>query len=119
VPRRGRPRARVRRAPDHGRPAAGFPAALSNLVCSFNNFTAFAARHWPSLVWQGVFLSVAFLVFDLGAEQGIGGLLPEAARQAYLAVLLFVKNPTVIAFTIVWWIGLIRQTAVSRPAPVG
>ncbi|MBB5805855.1 hypothetical protein F4560_005623 [Saccharothrix ecbatanensis] len=85
----------------------------------WNNFTAFATRHWPSLVWQGVFLTAAFLVFDLGAEQGIGGLLPEAARQTYLAVLLFVKNPTVIAFTVVWWIGLIRQTAVSRPVPVG
>ncbi|WP_156077466.1 hypothetical protein [Saccharothrix sp. NRRL B-16314] len=85
----------------------------------WKNFTAFTARHWPSLVWQAVFLAVAFLVFDLGAEQGVGGLLPDAARQTYLAVLLFVKNPTVIAFTFVWWIGLIRQTAVSRPAPVG
>jgi hypothetical protein len=79
---------------------------------------AFAARHWPSLVWQGVLLAAAFLVFDLGAEQVVGGLLPEAARQTYLAVLLFVKNPTVIAFTFVWWVGLVRQAAVSRPVPV-
>lgn len=85
----------------------------------WRNSTAFAARHWPSLVWQGAFLAAAFLVFDLGAEQVVGGLLPEAARQTYLAVLLFVKNPTVIAFTFVWWVGLIRQTAVSRPVPVG
>jgi len=80
---------------------------------------AFATRHWPSLVWQGVLLAAAFLVFDVGAEQVLGGLLPESARQAYLAVLLFAKNPTVIAFTLVWWVGLVRQVAVSRPAPVG
>ncbi|NUT51812.1 MAG: hypothetical protein HOV94_31645 [Saccharothrix sp.] len=82
------------------------------------NAREFAARHWGSLVWQVVLLSVAFAVFDLGAEQVVGGLLPESARQTYLAVLLFVKNPTVIAFTFVWWVGLVRQVAVSR-APVG
>ena len=79
---------------------------------------SFATRHWPSLVWQGVLLGAAFLVFDVGTEQVVGGLLPESARQAYLAALLFVKNPTVIAFVFVWWVGLIRQAAVSRPAPV-
>jgi hypothetical protein len=65
-----------------------------------------------------VLLAVAVLVFDVVAEQVVGGLLPESARQTYLAVLLFVKNPTVIAFTFVWWVGLIRQVAVSRPVPV-
>jgi hypothetical protein len=79
---------------------------------------SFGRRHWRSLVWQGVLLGVAFLVFDVGAEQVVGGLLPESARQGYLAVLLFAKNPTVIAFTFVWWVGLVRQVAVSRPAPV-
>ncbi|KOX20945.1 hypothetical protein ADK67_28240 [Saccharothrix sp. NRRL B-16348] len=79
---------------------------------------SFATRHWPSLVWQGVLLAVAFLVFDVVAEQVVGGLLPESARQTYLAVLLFAKNPTVIAFTFVWWVGLIRQVAVSRAVPV-
>ncbi|MCC8250615.1 hypothetical protein [Saccharothrix luteola] len=79
---------------------------------------AFAARHWPSLVWQGMLLAVAFLVFDVVAEQVVGGLLPESARQTYLAVLLFAKNPTVIAFTFVWWVGLIRQVGVSRAVPV-
>ncbi|MFD0205260.1 MULTISPECIES: hypothetical protein [Saccharothrix] len=86
---------------------------------SWANARSFATRHWPSLVWQGVLLSVAFLVFDAVAEQVVGGLLPEGARQTYLAVLLFVKNPTVIAFTFVWWVGLVRQAAVSRPVPVG
>lgn len=72
---------------------------------------AFASAHWRSLVVQGLLLSAAFLAFDVGAERVVGGLLPEAARQAYLAVLLFVKNPTVIAFTLVWWVGLVRQVS--------
>jgi di/tricarboxylate transporter len=83
------------------------------------NARDFATRHWPSLVWQGVLLAAATAVFDFGAEQVVGGLLPESARQTYLAVLLFVKNPTVIAFTFVWLVGLVRQVAVSRPVPVG
>ncbi|MFD1146608.1 hypothetical protein [Saccharothrix hoggarensis] len=83
------------------------------------NARSFASRHWPSLLWQGAFLAVAFLVFDVVTEHVVGGLLPESARQTYLAVLLFVKNPTVIAFTFVWWVGLVRQAAVSRPVPVG
>jgi hypothetical protein len=78
------------------------------------NVRTFSRRHWPSLVWQLVLLSLAFLVFDVALE-GVGALLPEAAAQTYLAVLLFVKNPTVIAFTMVWWVGLIRQAAGTVP----
>lgn len=76
------------------------------------NARAFASRHWPSLVWQGVLLTAAFAVFDLGLES-------VSASPTYRAVLLFAKNPTVIAFTVVWWVGLVRQAAVSRPVPVG
>ena len=35
-----------------------------------------------------------------------------------LAVLLFLKNPTVIALTFLWWIGLLRQAFRTKPAPV-
>lgn len=73
---------------------------------------AFASRHWPSLVWQGVLLAVAFAVFDLGLES-------LSSSPTYLAVLLFLKNPTVIAFTVVWWIGVVRQAATSPRVPVG
>ncbi|WP_447004222.1 hypothetical protein ACRAKI_32015 [Saccharothrix isguenensis] len=62
----------------------GLPSAPSNRVCErlrCDNSTAFASRHWPSPVWQGVLPAAAFLVFDLGAEQGVGGLLPESARR--------------------------------------
>lgn len=74
-------------------------------------FRGFAAAHWPSLVWQGVLLTAAFLLFDVVLENVVGGLLPDHVRQGYLAVLLFVKNPTVIALTFIWWVGLVRRTA--------
>jgi hypothetical protein len=35
------------------------------------------------------------------------------AGDEYLAVLLFVKNPTVIALTVIWLIGLVRQAVTS------
>jgi hypothetical protein len=78
-----------------------------------------SARHWRSLVIQGVLMSVAFLIFDVVAEGVVSGLLPQEARSAYLAVLLFVKNPTVIALTFVWWVGLARQMLrnTGQPAP--
>jgi hypothetical protein len=44
---------------------------------------------------------VAFLVFDVGAEALVG--------RDGLALLLFVKNPTIIALTVIWWVGLLRQ----------
>jgi hypothetical protein len=74
---------------------------------------AFVDTHWRSLIVQGGLLTLAFLVFDVVAEQVVGGLLPESAQQTYLAVLLFVKNPTVIAFTFIWMVGVVRQ-AVHR-----
>ncbi|MFT7841316.1 hypothetical protein Q5530_34720 [Saccharothrix sp. BKS2] len=73
---------------------------------------AFASHHRRSLLWQGAMLTAAFLVFDVGLES-------LGSSPTYLAVLLFVKNPTVIAFTVVWWVGIVRQAAVSRPVPVG
>ncbi|WP_308258312.1 hypothetical protein [Saccharothrix obliqua] len=85
--------------------------ALRGGRATWGRFTAFATAHWRSLVWQGVLLSVAFLVFDVVAESVVGGLLPEEARQGYKAVLLFVKNPTIIALTLVWWVGLVRRTS--------
>ncbi len=77
---------------------------------------AFARKHWRSLLWQGAFLGAAALTFEVLAEHVVSALLPESARQTYLAVLLFVKNPTVIALTFLWWIGLLRQVFRTTPA---
>ncbi|MFC4857651.1 hypothetical protein [Actinophytocola glycyrrhizae] len=88
--------------------------AMRAVSWRWDNLSAFAREHWPSLVIQGVLLSVAFLVFDVVAENVVAGLLPEDARSAYLGVLLFMKNPTVIALTFVWWVGLARQVLRDR-----
>ncbi|MCT2586330.1 hypothetical protein [Actinophytocola gossypii] len=82
----------------------------------WNRARAFVDTHWRGLVCQSAFLVAAFGFFGVFAEQVVGGLLPESAQQTYLAVLLFVKNPTVIAFTMVWVVGAIRQAALPVPA---
>lgn len=79
---------------------------------SWRHFRAFVAAHWLSMVLQGGLVMAAALVFDTGLE-GVGGLLPESARQTYLAVLLFLKNPTIMAFTFVWLVGVVRQSTVD------
>ncbi|AOS62061.1 hypothetical protein [Actinoalloteichus hymeniacidonis] len=89
--------------------------AMRNTAWHWDNLSEFARLHWPSLLIQGALLSVAFLVFDLLAENVVAGLLAEETRSTYLAVLLFVKNPTVIAFTFVWWVGLARQMLRTAP----
>ncbi|WNV84400.1 hypothetical protein [Umezawaea sp. Da 62-37] len=70
-------------------------------VRSWANARAFAREHWRALVVQSGFLGVAFLVFDVGAEALVG--------RENLALLLFVKNPTIIALTMVWWVGVLKQ----------
>lgn len=91
--------------------------AMRDTRWRFDNLSAFARSHWRSLVIQGVLLSVAFMVFDVVAENVVAGFLPADSRSTYLAVLLFVKNPTVIAFTFIWWVGLARQMLREVPAP--
>lgn len=50
----------------------------------------------------------AATVFNAGLEE-LAVLLPKDAQQTYLAILLFLKNPTIIAFAFVWLVGLVRQ----------
>ena len=78
----------------------------------------FARNHWRSLLWQAAFLGAAYLAFEILAEDVLSELLPASARQTYLAILLFLKNPTVIALTFLWWIGVARQVFRTKPAPV-
>lgn len=76
---------------------------------SWAHAARFSREHWPSLAWQAGFLAVAFLIFDVVAEKLVLALLPATAHDLYLGTLLFVKNPTVIAFTFVWMVGVVRQ----------
>lgn len=78
------------------------------------NVGPFVAAHWPRLVLHGLLLVLATVIFGNGLE-ALGDLLPESAGQTYLAVLLFVKNPTIIAFTLVWVVGMVREMFLCRP----
>lgn len=72
----------------------------------------FAKAHWPSLAIQGGLLMLAALIFDVGVESA-GRWLPADAQRTYLAVVLFIKNPTIIAFTFVWLVGIVRQLSTA------
>jgi hypothetical protein len=76
---------------------------------------AFHRTQWPSLVIQLGLIGVAVLVFDVLPDQFIAPLVPEDSRRIYWAVLLGVKNPTIIAFTLVWIVGIFRQAMSYEP----
>jgi hypothetical protein len=69
----------------------------------------YARRHWRALALQLAGFAAAFLVLDTIPDLAIAPLVPAAGQPTYWAVLLAVKNPTVIAFTLVWEIALLRQ----------
>ena len=79
------------------------------LVPGLGRLARFARRHWPALLLQLGGFAAAFLVLDTLPDLAIAPLVPEPARPTYRAVLLAVKNPTVIAFTLVWELALLRQ----------
>jgi hypothetical protein len=54
-------------------------------------------------------LVVVAVVLDTLPDLAIAPLVPAGAQPTYWAVLLAVKNPTVIAFTLVREIALLRQ----------
>jgi hypothetical protein len=68
----------------------------------------FVAAHRTSLQLQCFLFVLAILVFKVGPDR-VGDLLPADERHPYLAVLLFLKNPTIIAFSLVWVVGTVRQ----------
>lgn len=69
-------------------------------------------RHWPAAVLQLGGLAVAVAVLDLIPDLLVAPLVPPHAQATYWAVLLAVKNPTVIAFTFVWELALVHQALV-------
>jgi hypothetical protein len=76
---------------------------------------AFTRTQWPSLVVQCLLLAAAVVVFDIIPERVITRWIPEAAQPLYWAVLLAAKNLTVIAFTIIWLVGVLRQMLLHTP----
>ncbi|MEU8301576.1 hypothetical protein AB0C04_30335 [Micromonospora sp. NPDC048909] len=62
---------------------------------------------------QWVVLAVAFVVFDVIPNVVIAAAVPEAGRETVTAVVVAVKNPTVIAFTFLWMVGIARTLIVE------
>ena len=69
----------------------------------------FAREQWRSLVVQlGMFLSVA-VIFKVVPDILIASRIPSEWSRFYWAGVLGLKNPTIIAFTMVWIVGTLRQ----------
>ncbi|WP_146615749.1 hypothetical protein [Nonomuraea aridisoli] len=68
---------------------------------------------------QFAVLGTAFALFDLVPNLAIQTLAPEGAREWVTAVVVAIKNPTVIAFTFVWMAGVARRMMLAAPEPAG
>ncbi|GIE35470.1 hypothetical protein Ait01nite_085150 [Actinoplanes italicus] len=65
---------------------------------------------------QWALLAVAFATFDLVPNVLIATVVPESGRELVTAWLVAVKNPTIIAFTVLWMVGIAR-TLIIDPDP--
>lgn len=70
---------------------------------------AFFRYRWLSLVFQFLLLLVATMLFDIIPERVLSSFLPPSIQHLYLAILLGIKNPTIIAWVIIWMVGIPRQ----------
>lgn len=70
---------------------------------------AFLRQRWPSLLVTLALLTVAFVIFDVTLERIVPQAVPDAARDAYRSALFALKNLTVIPFTMIWLVAVIRQ----------
>ncbi|MEV4411652.1 hypothetical protein [Catellatospora sp. NPDC049609] len=67
---------------------------------------------------QFLVLGIAFVLFDVIPEGAVALWTPEERRPLATAILIGVKNPTVIAMTMLWMIGVGRALlTVPPPAP--
>lgn len=61
----------------------------------------------PVAFWgQWALLAIAFLIFDVLPNMLIATTVPEGSRDVVTAWLVALKNPTIIAFTMLWMIGI-------------
>ncbi|WP_444960428.1 hypothetical protein [Nocardiopsis sp. M1B1] len=74
---------------------------------------AFLDHRWPGLLWQGVLLLALFGLFSVVPEQIVPLWIPASGQDLYWALLLAVKNVTVIAVTLVWMVGAVRQMLIE------
>jgi hypothetical protein len=76
-----------------------------------------AGPRWRALLTQAGLMLVALVVFRFIPEAVRAYAVPEHAQHTYEAVLLGVKNLTVIPFTIIWLVGAVRQAFAVPAAP--
>ncbi|MER5627313.1 hypothetical protein ABT061_40450 [Streptosporangium sp. NPDC002544] len=85
-------------------------------------------RLWQRLAWfvdhrranflaQFLVLGAAFAVFDVLPNAAVQTWVAEGSREWVSAVLVSVKNPTVIAFTFIWMMGVARQMILAADLP--
>lgn len=78
----------------------------------------FVGRQWRMLLVQVVLAVVVFVLVEAVPDGVIAPAIPADARPTYWAAVLAIKNPTIIAFTMIWEIALLRH-ALLLGAPVG
>ncbi|MEV0730979.1 hypothetical protein [Polymorphospora sp. NPDC050346] len=62
---------------------------------------------------QFLVLAVAFVLLDVVPNTAIAVLVPDGRQELVTSVLVSVKNPTVIAFTVLWMVGVGRTLMVE------
>ena len=80
---------------------------------------AFFSAEWPSLIVQFALLAGMVVIFNFVLEQVVVQWIPPDLKDVYLASLLAAKNLTVIAFTMIWMVGIVRQMLLYTPDSVG
>lgn len=58
-------------------------------------------------------LAIAFAIFDILPNAAVPLVVPDSDQAMVSAVLVAVKNPTVIAFTMLWMVGVVRTLLVE------
>jgi hypothetical protein len=76
---------------------------------AWERIVRFARREWRSLVVQVLAFAALLAIAEVVPDRVIAPRIPDAAQDAYWATLLAIKNVTVIAFSMIWQIGAVRQ----------
>lgn len=82
---------------------------VRSLRAGWHRFEAGLEGQVGAFLLQFVFLALAFAFFDLVPTWAVSSLAAEEHQDLVTAIVLAVKNPTVIALTFLWLIGLARH----------
>lgn len=83
---------------------------------AWDRMKAFTRNRWPALAGHVLCLAAVYLVSAVLPGLALRTWVPAADRNLNQAVLLAVKNPTVIAFCMIWTVGVIRQMMLTPVA---